>query len=559
MGKQLTMSGYVTNCEPRACNPSGDVFSVNVTESVITVTREDGDGCWSDGRIYIRCCITSLDVVDAIKLLAMAGDQTIPNSCQGPLQVAAAQRTVEGARAVAINVKAEVDAAAARRPHCKVVKSRKDCPACCFDGKGIVPCLDVDTCANQAPTRRHGKFAFFLAQLGIPRWPWLTFLGEMRSQADAMMASTNASSVDIVILMLPSDARKLQLVHLKHLETHRAKVVEVQWSLPPTLKWYPSNWWPGKADGWCGPQDLVRLHVLGFDEYDAVAFFDQDVQLQGDLGPVFQCASTGYFISASGGAGEPLNVGFFAVRPDRRLLLAAERFADNMTFSVKTGWGGIGFAPCDNKFVGAECGQGYFHTLFYKQYHQRVKEAFAAAGLPLTGATSAPRSAQVDRCVWNYQGGVGCAPRFDCRRVRAHHKPTSKPVGRDCGKLKYNQASMPKEAALSPARRALPPWALLACRPQLVQVGPQRDCQMGPIKHLTLEGYASHCESTACNPSGDVFSVNFTSSAVTISREDGDGCWNDGRINVRCCIVAPDVVSAVETLIAVGETALSPP
>merc|ERR1712100_521653 len=97
------------------------------------------------------------------------------------------------------------------------------------------------------------------------------------------------------------------------------RMVEIPWTLPPNC-WYPRDyWWPGKPDGWCGPQDLMRLHVLGLDDYDAVVFYDQDIEFQGSVAPILRCAAKGYFISASGGAGEPLNVGFFALRPDRQL------------------------------------------------------------------------------------------------------------------------------------------------------------------------------------------------------------------------------------------------
>ena len=33
--------------------------------------------------------------------------------------------------------------------------------------------------------------------------------------------------------------------------------------------------------------------VKGLDEYDAVAYFDNDIEFQGDITPLLRCASTG--------------------------------------------------------------------------------------------------------------------------------------------------------------------------------------------------------------------------------------------------------------------------
>merc|ERR1711920_312877 len=112
--------------------------------------------------------------------------------------------------------------------------------------------------------------------------------------------------------MLSKDAKRLSKRHRERLEKFQVRLVEVPWSLPPTLKWWPSNWWPGKFDGWCGPQDLVRLHTLGLEDYDA----------------------------------------------------------ENITFDKKKrGWGDGGFGVAENYFTGAECGQGFFHTFFYNHKH----------------------------------------------------------------------------------------------------------------------------------------------------------------------------------------------
>merc|ERR1712217_300323 len=114
-----------------------------------------------------------------------------------------------------------------------------------------------------------------------------------------------------------------------------------------------------------GPMDLMRLHVFSLQGYDAVVYYDSDVELQGDVMPVLRCAATGRLLTTSGTM-SPINVGFIAVRPDPRMLRAAIAFAQNASFDRSTGWAGGGFAPATFKSVGAECGQGFMHTLYYK-------------------------------------------------------------------------------------------------------------------------------------------------------------------------------------------------
>merc|ERR1712203_557147 len=107
--------------------------------------------------------------------------------------------------------------------------------------------------------------------------------------------------------------------------------------------------------------------------------------------------------------GEPLNIGFWAVRPDARLLEASRIFARAAPFDDKKGWANSGFAPSNGYFVGAECGQGFFHTLFYKKKSKVAQSSLAQAGLNSTGAFAA---SQIDRCIWNYQTSFQCSRRF---------------------------------------------------------------------------------------------------------------------------------------------------
>ena len=67
--------------------------------------------------------------------------------------------------------------------------------------------------------------------------------------------------------------------------------------------------------------------------------------------------STFQQLAKGGGVGENLNVGFFATRPDRRLLEAALIFARRNNFSREDGWGKSGWKPRGYYYVGGEVGE----------------------------------------------------------------------------------------------------------------------------------------------------------------------------------------------------------
>lgn len=419
-------------------------------------------------------------------------------------------------------------AAAARRrrsaPHARV------CKHCCNDGEHYVPCLDVDACAAKAS--RSGRYALVNVHVGVPRWPWLTSADSLRAQADAVARETN-STVDLLLIMLKTDAKKLGCKQRLVIARYGIKVVEVPWALPPTLRWHPKYWSPGSAVGWCGPMDLVRLHVLAMEEYDAVAFYDQDIEFQGDVMPVLRCASTGLFLSTSGGIGEPLNVGFFALRPDRRLLRAAEIWSKNASYSETTGWSLSGFAPSGGNYVGAECGQGFFHTLFYKRKSLPVRRALAAAGLHGLDAPVGVDAAQLDLCIWNYQGGTQCPSDYDCELVQVHHKPTHVPEGRDCSKLMFRPGAPKKPSGWPSQHRP----GNSPCEDKCISIGANCKCS-GPnnVKTVTAPGPVHSCEANAMNPSGDTFDISFSGSRVTATRSDAKSCWCEEFLDVRCCV-----------------------
>jgi len=267
----------------------------------------------------------------------------------------------------------------------------------CNDGEKLVPCLDVDKCAADAPAT--GRFAIVLTHDLKRRMKWPL------PNMDSVNAQAKEHSMDI-ILMVPSKAKhSLDDDQKKELQEQNIKIVEVPWSVPPNSKFHPKS-------AWCGPQDLIRIHAFGLKEYDAIAYYDTDIELQGDVIPALRCASTGRVLTTMGSQ-SPLNLGFFALKPSSALLETAIAFSEIADFDKATGWDNAGYLPSHGKYFGAECGQGYLHTLLYKNT-SAVQRAFQKTGLKL-------QASQIDRCAWNYQGQCP-DERFDCSQVRAHHK-----------------------------------------------------------------------------------------------------------------------------------------
>lgn len=149
-------------------------------------------------------------------------------------------------------------------------------------------------------------------------------------------------------------------------------------------------------------KDFVRLNAWTIKGYDAVIMYDADILVRGNMLPVFQCAAQNKLLMTSGLA-SPCNLGFAAFRPDPRVQQAALYFLAHANYSDIDGWGGAGFWPKKNKFIGSECGQGVFWTLFYNNGLDRddiplVETSFLQAGLQ-----ARPEAYQVDMCTWNFQ------------------------------------------------------------------------------------------------------------------------------------------------------------
>lgn len=303
----------------------------------------------------------------------------------------------------------------------------KGCNHCCIDSDNYAPCLDVDACAAKGP--KNGKYAFVLSH-------WLPLRNDRHlTNIEAMKKQAKANGADLLMLMLQKHIDETSSFFRKQLESHGFRFVPVAWDLPPKMKFTAPNWTLGMERGWCGPMDLIRLHLFNITGYDAVVYYDSDIELQGDVMPALRCAATGKLLTSTGTI-SPINVGFIATRPDERMLKASVKFAQVADFDYDAGgWGEGGFQPWPMKFIGAECGQGFIHTLFYKAKTNKL------AQLSLKSAGLKPEdihTGQLDRCIWNYHGqdSCGAAPeKFDCSLVRVHHKP-KKPQAGSCTKFR---------------------------------------------------------------------------------------------------------------------------
>ena len=221
---------------------------------------------------------------------------------------------------------------------------------CCHVGDKEVACLDVEACAAESPKNWTTKprYALVMTNVGVPS-------GHLLQNIRSMKAAALAAGAEILVLLKKSDAEKMSSETQYLLKKWGVEVRFVPWSLPPKMIY--------EKQSWCGQMDFIRLHVLALEDFDAVAYYDVDCEFQGDILPVLQCASRGFFLTTSGGVGEDLNVGFFAVRPDQRLLDAAVYFASHNNFSREDAWGHSGWRPRGFYYVGGECGQGFFYNL----------------------------------------------------------------------------------------------------------------------------------------------------------------------------------------------------
>ena len=299
----------------------------------------------------------------------------------------------------------------------------KACTKCCHHGEEVVPCLDVDKCAQNGPA--NGKYAIAMSFVDKVGGMSRMSLPNIKSMEAAAKMANNA---DLLMAMQKSDRENMTAYQKELFKSYSVKLVDVDWAIPPKMKAYQEA-----PLARCARQDFIRMHFLGMEGYDAIAYYDNDVEIQGDITPVLRCAASGKFLSTNGPLA-PLNLGFFALKPDKRLFQASLNFALRANYSDNTGWGEMGRAPGGARFADADGGQGFWYALFYKS-GGAAQRALQSAGLSSVDAS------QIDRCIWNYQKRDGCKEDLDCRHVRVHHKPTWRAdhPSKDCQKLAFQE------------------------------------------------------------------------------------------------------------------------
>eukprot|EP00040_Diaphanoeca_grandis_P033198 m.202887 g.202887 ORF g.202887 m.202887 type:complete len:679 (+) comp32838_c0_seq1:506-2542(+) len=286
-------------------------------------------------------------------------------------------------------------------------------------------CFDVHHCAARFPKDKLGKVAFvFTDDLRRRSSP----PGKLRNLMDSpaqrrRLLAAKVHNADLVLVVPAQDVatHPLSDTEIAYFAEVGMKVVAVPWLTPPGLTTFNKG---------CGYMDLIRLHAWRLVEYDAVIVIDTDYTVMGDMGPIFRCAAQNYVVTTSGPL-SPLNLGFVALKPDNRTMHAIEMYGASVDYTKETGWAGAGFKPSGGQFIGAGCGQGYLWTFFYKNGERVESEPIAKAWHD--AGIARPRSFQVCRCLWNFQGDRtdSCGKDFSCGQVRGMHKRIKLKFGKD--------------------------------------------------------------------------------------------------------------------------------
>ena len=135
----------------------------------------------------------------------------------------------------------------------------------------------------------------------------------------------------------------------------------------------------------------LHLHALGLDRYDAINFFYNNIEFQGDVTPLLRCASAGNFLATNGKNGEVANFGLLAVKPHRVLFEAALKLSKDLeqTLAQK--------GRSRNGSDRNECrADGFLHKALYKRSMMLNRRM-------LESGQNHSAFQIIDRCVWNYQ------------------------------------------------------------------------------------------------------------------------------------------------------------
>lgn len=324
--------------------------------------------------------------------------------------------------------------------HRQVFPANADRHIKCNNGTHYTECFDVQQCAKDVPgPTPTKKWALVLTHslernltaLPLDNLKPLQALAKQLGNTDVVLIVPKAGAENTYRGQVVLDSRLTDETRAKFRD-QGVKLVEVPWTVPPKMMFNPrergrvADSTPGSVEwdyGWCGHRDFLRVHIMGLADYDAVAYYDTDMQIthNGDPSAPLRCASKGYFLAAAGGM-SPFNIGFFAVQPSLAMKEAAVYFAQQNTWKHHTGWAGAGYAPAAHAYPGFECGQGFMHTMLYKDTPQ-VRKAWQHAG------ATRPKARIVDRCIWNFQTETGCAKSvsdMDCSTIMVYHKDGQK-------------------------------------------------------------------------------------------------------------------------------------
>lgn len=283
----------------------------------------------------------------------------------------------------------------------------------CFGYNGTtVECFDPLNCSRCTRGAAHRSALVLVDDLVRP---WSSGKIKMSAEWIQKWAGWARSSQAELVFMVPSKAAKRsfpgQLTFprnelspgVREALTRHARLVEVPWVVPPNI----SKGVPHKTyglDGCCGLREYMRMHLFGLTDYDAAIYVDTDMEVRGDLRPLFDCAASGLFLNARD-VFAAVNSGFFAVRPEKRLLGDMLRVLSTSR-ATKTGWNGWPRGP--NSQVGQFAMQGF---LFYYMYQHG----------PLEGTVE---PVQVEPCVWT---GAGMCKDLACPDLVLNHKQRCDP------------------------------------------------------------------------------------------------------------------------------------
>ena len=215
----------------------------------------------------------------------------------------------------------------------------------CTSGGVATSCLDTSTsvCPHRAerpailvPFDCHVPFAMSNKRKG-------TFL-------PSLAAAAARDGADLVIMLpkprlqrsrFPTEARN-------KLRSLGFTFVETDWVLPPNLSTSVARAArsPGGGAGCCGARSFHKLHAFGLEQYDAVAMVDSDLVVvpNASLRPLFDCAASGYAMSARG-TGSGSNAGLVVLRPSLAFKHNLLALLASSTVSDEAGWNGAGWGP----------------------------------------------------------------------------------------------------------------------------------------------------------------------------------------------------------------------